>query len=102
MAYVGNTHGPRKSEIVERLGPEYFGITGADLEAEIGLYEGDELRGEVDPVRKDKQGRYYLRFRAPGGGGQRFYLDEHGYSIPGKVKIWEESESAVEAKRNEE
>lgn len=95
MAYVGNTHGPRKSEIVDRLGPEYFGITGADLEAEIGLYDGDEQRGVVDPVRKDKQGRYYLVFRAPGGGSQKFYLDEHGYSIPG-------DETAMKIERDEE
>ncbi len=101
MAYVGNKHGPRESLIVMRLGSDYFGISPAQLDEEIGWYEEEERREEVTPVRKDSRGRYFIIFLAPGGGTQQFYLDEHGYVISGKVRIWGDSEPMVEVRRDE-
>ncbi len=53
MAFVGNKKGPRKSEIVQKLGPAYFGISAEAFEAEIELYREDESDGVVDPVYVD-------------------------------------------------
>ena len=86
MGYVGNTRGPRKSEIVAKLGNEYFGISKQQLYDEVQLYLEEESRREIDPVRIDETGRQYLTFYAPEGKLQRFYLDEHGYKLTGKVK----------------
>ena len=85
MAFIGNRNGPRKSEVVARLGASYFGISPGQLAVEIELYQEDEARGDVDPVFVDNDGRWFLEFNAPGGGTQRFYLQEHGYSIEGEV-----------------
>ncbi len=85
MGYVGNKAGPRKSIIVDKLGPQYFGISPQDLEVEIEGYQDEEFRSVVDPVRVDDQGRYYLVFYAPGGKTQRFYLDENGYKLDGDI-----------------
>jgi len=85
MAFVGNRTGPRKSEILSRLGPEYFGITGDELEYEIEQCRQDERDGVVDCVFVDSNSRRYLEFYAPGGAIQIFYLDEHGYALEGDV-----------------
>ena len=85
MAFIGNRHGPRKSDVVARLGPSYFGISRDELEVEIELYKDDEFRGQVDPVYVDADGRLFLEFNAVGGETQRFYLDECGYSLEGEV-----------------
>lgn len=99
MAYVGNRRGPRESEIVRRLGAAYFGISEAALEDEIdNWYLPEEARGMITPVRRNKAGRYYIKFSAPGGGHQDFYLDEHGYSLEGDVRIWDEDAQSVEIK----
>ena len=91
MSYVGNRQGPRKSDIVRRLGPGYFGISPEELDREIEFYLADESTGEVDPVCADRHGRYCLVFNAPAGGTQRFYLDENGYQLSGSIR-----ETAVE------
>ena len=43
MSFVGNRKGLRRSEIVQKLGPDYFGIS---LE-ENGYY----LEGSIDEIR---------------------------------------------------
>ena len=85
MGYVGNRNGPRKSIIVDNLGPSYFGITAKQLEDEIEIYKDEEWRGDIDPVYIDKDRRPYLLFNAPGNKTQKFYLDEYGYKLRGKV-----------------
>lgn len=62
MAYLGNRKGPRESEIVQRLGNEYFGITPAQLASDIDMFEDSERRNEVQPVCLDEQGRPYVVF----------------------------------------
>ncbi len=85
MGYVGNKAGPKKSIIVDKLGPQYFGISPQDLEVEIEDYQNEESRGVVNPVCVDDQGRYYLVFFAPGRKTQRFYLDENGCKLDGDI-----------------
>lgn len=85
MSFVGNRRGPRKSEIVQKLGPEYFGISMEELAVEIQLYRDDEFNGIVDPVYVDKYGRHFIKFKAPDGGIQRFYLEENGYHFEGDI-----------------
>jgi len=85
MGYVGNRKGPRKSQIAEKLGAAYFGITGDQLAREIEDYEDEESKGEVDAVYRDAQGRWFLRFLAPGGGVQEYYLEENGYHLEGNI-----------------
>lgn len=62
MAFLGNLHGPRKSEIVEKLGPEYFGIDWKRIENDIEWYKDSERRGEIVPVHVDKEGKPYIVF----------------------------------------
>jgi phosphoglucomutase len=85
MSFVGSSKGPKKSDIVRKLGPNYFGISMEELEAEIQLYQDDEFNGLVDPVHVDKEGRHFIIFNAPNGGVQRFYLEENGYYVEGKI-----------------
>ena len=85
MSFVGNRKGPRKSEIVQKLGPDYFGISMEELEAEIQLYRDDEFHGLVDPVYVDKNRGHFLKFNAPYGGIQRFYLEENDYFLEGII-----------------
>ncbi len=85
MAFVGNRKGPRKSEIVQKLGPDYFGISMEELEAEIQLYRDDEFNDLVDPVYVDKEGCHFIVLNAPNGGVQRFYLEENGYHLKGSI-----------------
>ena len=85
MSFVGSRSGPRKSEIVQKLGPDYFGISLEELQVEIQLYEDDEFNGLVDPVWVDSEGRHFVKFNSPNGGIQRFYLEENGYYIKGDI-----------------
>lgn len=93
MSFVGNRKGPRKSEIVQKLGPDYFGISMEELEAEIQLYRYDEYNDLVDPVNVDKEGRHFIKFYAPNNRKQKFYLEENGYYLEGSIdEIQEEDE----------
>jgi hypothetical protein len=87
MGYVGNLQGPRKSIIFGSLGPEYFGITTEQLEIDIRDNEDEENNKTIDPVYIDKNGRFYLIFNAPRSKTQKYYLDEHGYKLRGKVLV---------------
>lgn len=86
MSFIANQKGPRKSEIVQKLGPEYFGISMAELAVEVQLYRDDEFNGVVDPIYVDKDGRHFIEFNAPSGGTQRFYLEENGYYLEGEIE----------------
>ncbi len=94
MGFVENKAGPRKSAIVDKLGPQYFGISPEKLEVEIGIYKDKEFNGVVDSVYLDDQGRYCLLFFAPGGKIQRFYLEENGYTLEGDILIEKNGESS--------
>ncbi len=97
MGYLGNRNGPAKSEIVSRLGNAYFGISDLELAEEIEIYLEEEGNGEVDPVRIDDSGRLFIVFRAPGNKLQRFYLDEFGYKLTGRIRaIIDEKEKEIE------
>lgn len=86
MGFVGNKNGPRKSEIVAKLGNHYFGISKTALAEEIEIYLEEERSGEVDPIHVDKNNRPYLNFIGPGKRTQKFYLEEHGYNLHGKTR----------------
>lgn len=92
MAFVGNINGPRESEIVEKLGPEYFGITWQKLENEIQWYKDTEQRKEVVPVHIDDEGEPCIIFSSPDKKGQRFYLKRVGYQLIGQIKTFTEEE----------
>jgi len=85
MSFVGNKDGPRKSEIVQKPGPDYFGISMEELETDIQLYRDDEYNGLAEPVYVDKDGRHFLAFYSPNGGTRRFYLEENGYHLEGQI-----------------
>lgn len=88
MGYIGNTKGPRKSVIAKKLGAGYFGITDDELEDEIQIYKDEESLMEIDPVYLDKNRKPYLIFNAPGKKTQKYYLDEYGYKLKGKILAW--------------
>jgi hypothetical protein len=94
MSLIGNRKGPRKSEIVQKPGPDYFGISMEELDVEFQLYRDDEFNGLVDPAYVDKDGRHSIEFNAPNGNVQRFYLEENGCHLEGRVNeiIEEDSE----------
>ena len=85
MGFIGNKKGPRMSEILLKLGPDYFSISMEKLEHEIELNWEEEYHGLVDPVYVDKDGRRFLKFYAPNGTVQRFYLEENGYYLEGDI-----------------
>ena len=70
----------------------YFGITPEELEEEIEYYINQEINDVIDPVYKDKEGRYILIFDAPGGKRQKYYLQDYGYNLHGKLKVIQEKE----------
>jgi hypothetical protein len=86
MGYVGNINGPRKSEIVRKLGASYFGISDEELDKEIQIYLDEEYSGEIDPIQLDENKKPYLLFYGPEKIIQKFYLDSAGYKLTGKVK----------------
>lgn len=85
MGFVGNTEGPRKSEIVQKLGPDYFDISIEELNVEIQLYRDDEFNGLVDPVYVDQDGHHLIKFNAPNGNVQKFFIEENGYYFEGNI-----------------
>jgi hypothetical protein len=85
MSFLGNLNGPKESEITEKLGPNYFGITWEQLERDVADHVDAENRKEVVPVRIDSTGEPYIRFSSPDKKGQRFYLIKEGYQLHGKV-----------------
>jgi hypothetical protein len=85
MSFLGNLNGPKESEIIEKLGHNYFGISCEQLETDISYHRDAEMRREVVPVRIDKNGNLYILFSSADKMGQRFYLRKEGYSLQGKV-----------------
>ncbi|MFA7419575.1 MAG: hypothetical protein WCZ90_07800 [Melioribacteraceae bacterium] len=86
MGFVGNRKGPRKSEIVSKLGATYFGISGLELAKEIELYIEEERAGEIDPVRIDENGKIFLLFYNSNHELQRYYLDSNAFKSCKKIK----------------
>lgn len=94
MAYLGNKNGPRESDILNRLGPNYFGCSPAGLEEDISYHVYAESRGEVVPVHIDEEGRPYIEFSSSDKSKpQRFYLEENGYILRGDIKTFSEEEN---------
>jgi hypothetical protein len=93
MAYLGNKNGPRESEIIDKLGPSYFGCSGAALEEDIAYHIDAEQREEVAKVHVDDSSHPYVLFSsAKAEGTQRFYLEEHGLRLEGDIKTFTEEE----------
>jgi hypothetical protein len=93
MAFVGNRNGPAQSEIIWRLGAEYFGCSPEALDEDISFHINSEARGEVVPVNVDESGQPYLIFRSPGPNKlQRFYLEAGGYPLRGDIQTYTEEE----------
>jgi hypothetical protein len=53
VVYPGHLRGPRESEIVDRLGFNYFGISPAHLEYDIEMWQESERLSEVQSVHVD-------------------------------------------------
>ncbi len=85
MSFLGNINGHRESEIIEKLGPDYFGITWELLEVEISYHRDAERRDEVVPIRIDNSGEPFILFSSPDKKGQRFYLKKEGYHLFGQI-----------------
>jgi hypothetical protein len=85
MSFLGNLDGPKESEIVEKLGPDYFGITWEELDTDILYYRDSEARKEVIPVRIDNSGEPYLLLSSSDKKGQPFYFQGEGYRLNGRV-----------------
>ncbi len=85
MSFLGNLNGPKESEIIEKLGPDFFGITWEQLENEISHNKYAESRNEVVPVRIDDTGEPYILFSSPDKKVQRFYLRKEGYKLRSTV-----------------
>ena len=104
MAFIGNRTGPRESEIVDKLGCSYFGITPAQLEYDIELWQESE-RGravEVRAVHVDENGQPYIYLTQANGVKGRFYLEEHGYYLRGSIKTFTEEEAEYWHRRSEQ
>ena len=76
MAFLGKVGGPCLSEIIDRLGPEYFGISATALEEDFcnELLSEAVNRESVKPVYKDKEGQLCYIFTAPGNKKQLYHL----------------------------
>jgi hypothetical protein len=86
MARFGNKDGPRESEVLDRLGPGYFGCSPAELEEDISWARFSEQRNEVLPVHLDFAGRPFVVFCSHVRGlSQRFYFDDYGCALYGDV-----------------
>jgi hypothetical protein len=85
MFFLRNLKGPKESEIIEKLWPDYFGITWEQLEVDISYHRDAERRNEIVPVRIDNSGEPYIFFSSPDKKGQRFYLRKEGYKLIGSV-----------------
>ena len=92
MAFLGNKNGPRESEIVENLGPEYFGINWERLENEIEWYKEGERRNEVASVHIDEEGEPYVIFSSPDKKNRHFYLNRYGYQLTGLIQTFSNDE----------
>ena len=93
MAFIGNTNGPRESQVLQSLGSQYFGCSPAGLENDISHAEFSEQRGEVVPVHVDQSGLAYLEFSSPQPGRpQRYYLAEYGFELQGDVQTFTDEE----------
>jgi len=93
MAFLGNLNGPRESEIVDRLGHEYFGISPLELTLDVEHFEHAEGRNEVQPVHVDELGRPYIMFSRRGHGSERCCPEDHGYALPGEVLTYTREEA---------
>jgi hypothetical protein len=85
MSFLGNLDGPKESEIVEKLGPDYFGSTWSKLEDDIAFHRDAERRSEVVPVKIDDRDEPYILFSSPDKKGQRLYLLKEGYPLRGSI-----------------
>lgn len=101
MACLGNSKGPRESEIVDRLGYNYFGISPAQLEYDIEMWQESERLNEVRPVHVDENGKPYILLSKANSDPARFYLEEYGYFLEGGIKTFTKEEEELWRRRSE-
>jgi hypothetical protein len=62
MGYIGSNNGPRKSEIVFRLGAKFFGIDECLFLEDVEDLLEEERQGTIDDIYQDGSGDFYLLF----------------------------------------
>jgi len=77
MSFVCNRNEHGKSEIVQNLCPDCFGISIEQFEDEIRLCQDDEFNGLVGPVSVDKDGCHFIKFNSPISDIRSFYFEEN-------------------------
>ena len=90
------TNGPRKSEILLRLGREYFGITEEEFQQDVQDNTDEEWNPynpepTIDPVWLDVKKGTYLKFYGKNSAIKRLYLDELEIKLQGEVLVYEEN-----------
>jgi len=86
MAFVGNRKGPRTSRILRNLGAGKLGISADELAGRLKAAAAEERRGELQPAYADRRRRHFILLGAPGGGTQRFYLEDNRYKLAGRAR----------------
>lgn len=87
MAHFGSKDGPRESDVLEKMGAQFFGCSALELEEDVSYAQLSEQRGEVLPVHVDAAGRPYVIFSSPvPAQPQTFYLEDHGFVLVGEIK----------------
>lgn len=126
MGFVGNLNGPRKSDILEQLGAEFFGISFEAFYQEVEINLDEEREGIVDAVHVDKNGEPYFWFIVPDRKEikkkmkrnlnktnskldqphllkkkEKFYLFKNGYKLEGDIKTHTDKEQKYWQSREE-
>lgn len=89
MAFLAHSSGQRESELLDRLGYEFFGCNPAELEDVVSSHH----RGEVAPVHVNAESRLYIEFsfRQPPS-PRPFYLQDNRYTLPVNIATFTDEE----------
>ena len=92
MAYLGNINGPRRSDVIDRLGHTFFGINPGDLQRDVEWEEDGERRGEIIPLHVDETGEAYIDL-STANGTKRYYLKANGHQLHGEIRTYTDDEA---------
>ncbi len=67
MSYIGRLNGPRKEDIMRRLGNEYFGVSPGELERNVEAEQALTEKGKVTPVYVDENSNPFAVFEKKAG-----------------------------------
>ncbi len=95
MGFVGNKYGPKKSDILLKLGNEFFGLSDEEFKQEIEDNINEEWNKNnpdliIDPVWLDENNEPYLKFYSNKIRIEKLYLYELGYALKGRILVWGE------------